>query len=69
MWAKAQSTWYLYKQWLCNANVIKFIKVTLNSTWPNAKRVEKEKTVFPKESVENSDLYEPVLNKILAAHE
>ena len=45
------------------------MKVTLNSIRHNAKSVEKQKTSFPKESVENVDLYKPVPNKIMTAHE
>ena len=41
----------------------------LKSFWHNAKSSEKQKTSFPKESVENADLYKPVLNKIMTTHE
>ena len=44
------------------------MKVTLNSFRHNAKSVEKQKTSFPKEPVENADLYKPVLNKIMTTH-
>ena len=61
--------WYLYKQWLCNTNVIKFIKVTSSAIWHKSKNAERLKTSFAKDSVENADLYKPVLNKIMTAHE
>ena len=35
----------------------------------NAKSAERQKTSFPKESVENVDLYKPVLNKIMTTHD
>ena len=54
------------------ANVIKFMKIISNSTHnkqKTQKRAERQKrTSFPKESVENADLYKPILNKIMAAH-
>ena len=66
---KTQSTSYLYKQWLCNENVLKFINVTLNSIQHKVKSVAKQKTSFPKESIENADFYKLVLNKIMITHE
>ena len=46
------------------------MKVTLNSIQHNAKSVEKQKkTSFPKESVENAELYKPVLDKVMTTHE
>ena len=39
------------------------MKVTLNLH--NAKTAERQKPSFPKESVENADLYKPVLSKIM----
>ena len=34
------------------------------------KKAQKDKkTSFPKESVENADLYKPILNKLMTAHE
>ena len=35
----------------------------------NTKSPERQKTSFPKESVENADLYKPVSNKIMTTHE
>ena len=35
----------------------------------NAKSEERQKTSFPKKSVENTDFYKPVLNKIMTRHE
>ena len=64
-----KNTDYLNKEWLCDVNVIKFIKVTSNSIRQNAKSIEKQKTNFPKESVKNTDLYKPVFNKIITTHE
>ena len=32
-------------------------------------KAQKKKTSFPKESVENSDLYKSILNKIMTTHE
>ena len=50
------------------ANVLKFMKIIWNSTHnrqKTQKRTEwQKKLVFQKESVENADLYKPVLNKI-----
>ena len=40
-----------------------------HNTWYNARRAEIQKTSFPKESVENADLYKPILNKIMTTHE
>ena len=46
------------------ANVLKFMKVTSNSA--QCKKAQKnKKLVFKKKSVENADLYKPVLNKIV----
>ena len=47
--------------------VLKFIKVTSN--WHNAKSAERQKTSFPKESIKNEDLHEPLLKKIMTTHE
>ena len=44
------------------------MKITSNSVRHNAKRSERQKTSFPKESLENADLYKPVLNKIMTTH-
>ena len=49
-----------------HGNVIKFMKITSNLH--NTKSVEPPKTSFPKKSVENADLYKPVLNKIMTTH-
>ena len=49
------------------ANVIKFIKITSNSTQNKQKiqKAQKDKnTNFPNDTVENADLQKPVLNKI-----
>ena len=35
----------------------------------NTKSAGRQKTSFPKEKVENADLYKPVLNKIMATEE
>ena len=35
----------------------------------NAKSAERQKTSYPKESIENADLYKPVVNKIMATCE
>ena len=35
----------------------------------NTECSERQKTSFPKESVENVDPYQPVLNKIMTTHE
>ena len=43
------------------------MKATSNLT--QYKKPRKAKTRFPKESVENADLYKPVMNKIMTAHE
>ena len=52
--------------YLTYANVIKFMKFTSN--WHDAKSVERQKTSFPKELVENAGLCKPVLNKIMTIH-
>ena len=44
---------------------MKFMKVISNSIQRNAKSARRQKASFPKESVENVDLYKPVLNKII----
>ena len=66
--AQNKNTEYLNNNY---ANVIKFIKIISNSTY-NRQKTQKirktKKTSFPKESVENADLYKPVLNKIMTAH-
>ena len=35
----------------------------------NTKGAERQNTSFPKELIENADLYKPVLNKIMTIHE
>ena len=50
----------------------KYMKITLNSTQKrqkNTKSAGRQKTSFPKEKVENADLYKPVLNKIMSTEE
>ena len=42
---------------------------SLRSFRHNGKSSGKQKISFPKESVENADLYKPVLNKIMITHE
>ena len=44
---------------------MKFMKVISNSIQRNAKSARRQKASFPKESVENVDLYKPILNKII----
>ena len=34
-----------------------------------AKSAEIQKTTYPKESVENADLYKPILKKIITTHD
>ena len=41
------------------------MKVASNSIQRNAKSAKRQKTSFTKESVENADLYKPVLSKIM----
>ena len=48
------------------ANVIKFMNVRSNST--QCKNQKYKKLVSQKESLENADLYKPVLNKIMTTH-
>ena len=54
------------------ANVIKFMKITSNSTH-NRQKGQKakndKKTSFLKELVENADLHKPVLNKTKTTNE
>ena len=47
-----------------HANAIKFMKAISNLT-----QCKNRRKSFPKESVENADLYKPVLNKIMTTHE
>ena len=44
------------------------MKVLLNSFQHNTKSAEKEKTIFPTESVEKANFYKPVLNKIMTPY-
>ena len=47
-----------------------FMKITSNSEQAeNTKSTERQKKSFPKEQVENTDLYKPVLNKIMTTQE
>ena len=41
----------------------------LHLTRHNAKSAERQKTSYPKESIENADLYKPVVNKIMVTYE
>ena len=45
------------------------MKVISNSIQRNAKSIKRQKISFTKESVENADLYKPVLNKIMTTYE
>ena len=48
----------------------RFMKSTSNSEQAgNTKSAERQKTSFPKEQVENTDLYKPVLNKIMTTQD
>ena len=48
----------------------KLIKIRSNSEQAkNTKIAKRQKTSFPKEQVENKDLYKPLLNKIMATQE
>ena len=48
----------------------KFMKSTSKSEQVvNIKSVERQKTSFPKDQIENTDLHEPVLNKIMTTQE
>ena len=38
---------------------------TFDSKQKNTESTERQKTSFPKETVENADLHKPVLNKIM----
>ena len=49
-----------------HANVIKFMKVSSNST--KSENAEIQTTSFSKESVENGDLFKPVLNNIMTTY-
>ena len=44
------------------------MKITLNST-ENRQKTQKAQNRFPKESVQNADLYKAVLEKIMSTHE
>ena len=54
-------------------NGIKLFKITLNSKYRTKNKQTKtqkdEKLVLPKEYVENANLYQPVLNKIMTTRE
>ena len=48
----------------------KFMKITSDSEQTeNKKRRKTNKTSFPKEKVENTDLHKPVLNKVMTTQE
>ena len=48
----------------------KFMKSSSKSKQAvNTKRAERQKTSFPKEQIENADLYKFVLNKIMTTQE
>ena len=48
----------------------RFMKSTSNSEQAgNTKSAERQKTSFPKEQVENTDLCKPILNKIMNTQE
>ena len=48
----------------------KFMKSSSNSEQAvNSKSAARQKISFPKEQIENTDLYKPVLNKIMTAQE
>ena len=50
--------------------LLKFMKITSNSEQAeNKKRRKTKRNSFPKEQVENTDLYKPVLNKIMTTQE
>ena len=54
-------------------NGIKLLKITLNSKYRTKNKQTKtqkdENLVLPKEYVENANLYQPVLNKIMTTRE
>ena len=45
------------------------MKVTLDSIQHNTESIEKQRTSFPKELVENADLYKAILIKIMTTCE
>ena len=47
----------------------KFMKNTLNSEQAVITKSAERQTSFPRELVEHTDLYKPVLNKIMATQE
>ena len=54
------------------ANVIKYMKITSNSTHKTGRKDKKRRTIknsFLNELVENADLHKPVLNKIKTTNE
>ena len=69
--SKNQNTWHLpNKHWLCKCYKVweDYIEFDTEQA-ENTSSAERQKTNFPKESVENADdLYEPVLNKIMTTH-
>ena len=55
------------KQQLCNINKAYIESDTEQAE--NTRSPERQKTSFPKESVENVDLYIPALSKIMTTHD
>ena len=55
----------LYKHRLCKCYKVYEGNIELDTM---QKAQKDKKTSFPKESVENVDLYKPVLNKIMTTH-
>ena len=47
----------------------KFMKITSNSEQKTQKAQKDKKNSFPKEKTENTDLYKPILNKVMTAQE
>ena len=67
MRTKTRDTYYINNSY---TNVQKFMKSTLNSEQTViTKSIERQKTSFPKEHLENTDLHKPLLNKIMTTQD
>ena len=71
MRTKTENTWHgphkqrLYKCYKVYEDYVKFDTEQAEKT----KSAERQKTIFPKESVENTDLHKLVLKRIMTTHE
>ena len=67
MRTKTPDTYYINSSY---TNVQKFMKSTSNSEQTViTKSTERQKSSFPKEQLENTDLHKPLLNKIMTTQD